>query len=61
MSENSINPDTISDKELEAASGGARPEIKVEGAKEGEVQVINPDTPSNVTVSGVNKGFQSFG
>ena len=61
MSENNISPDTISDKELEAASGGARPEIKVEGAKEGEVQVTNPDTPSDITISGTNKGVQIFG
>ena len=61
MSENNINADNISDKELEAASGGARPQIKVEGTKEGEVQVINPETSSDVTISGVNKGVQIFG
>lgn len=60
MSENSINPDTISDKELEAASGGTRPQITAEGAKEGEVQVINPETPSDVTVTGVNHGTMIF-
>ena len=61
MSENNINSDNISDKELEAASGGARPQIKVEGAKQGEVQVTKPDAPSDITISGVNKGVQIFG
>ena len=61
MSVNNINPDNISDKELEAASGGARPQIKAEGAKEGEVQVTNPVTPSDVNISGDNKAVQIFG
>ena len=61
MSGNNINPDTISDKELEAASGSARPQIKAEGAKEGEVRVTKPDAPSDVTISGVNKAVQIFG
>ena len=60
MSENNINPDTISDKELEAASGGARPQINVEGAKKDEVKVINPKTPTDVTVSGTNDGVMIF-
>ena len=61
VSEENINPGTISNKGLEAALGGARPQIKVEGAKEGEVQIIKPDTPSDVTLSGVYKGVQIFG
>ena len=61
VSEENINPGTISNKGLEAALGGARPQIKVEGAKEGEVQIIKPDAPSDVTLSGVNKGVQIFG
>ena len=51
-----------SNEELQTASGGSsRPHIEVKGAKEGETQIIKPDTPSDVTFSGVNKGEQVFG
>ena len=59
MSEDNINADNISDKELERAAEGAWFELEAKKAKDGEF--IKPDIASDVTISGVNKDVQLFG